>query len=243
VDLIGYHSVPFLGSIVLNLHTMKGKIYKITCLITNKVYIGQTTQVLDKRWECHLRDAFKYNRQTKLARALRKYGKENFRVEIISEDLDLEVLNKVEEDFISEFDSAECGYNIKPGGRNTPHSKETRDKIAQANSKRKWTPEMRHRMAESIRKSPKCKIVLTPEIIQKRKIANTGSKRETHSRLKMSKVQRELNGIRVKCNEDGKEFSSIAEASEYYKMPKIAISAVANGRQKRTAAGLTFSKI
>lgn len=62
-----------------------GYIYKITNLINNKLYIGQTTKTLKWRWLKHQNDAIDSPNQldTKFARALRKYGVDNFKIEVI----------------------------------------------------------------------------------------------------------------------------------------------------------------
>ena len=53
-----------------------GLIYIIKNNVNNKVYIGQTKQLLNKRWEHHLYLADKSD--AILYRAMRKYKKENF---------------------------------------------------------------------------------------------------------------------------------------------------------------------
>lgn len=58
---------------------MKGSIYKITNLINGKVYIGQTTQPIEKRFKSHCyKDGC-----TKLYNAMKKYGKSNFSIELL----------------------------------------------------------------------------------------------------------------------------------------------------------------
>lgn len=71
-----------------------GKIYKITNLINNKIYIGQTIRDLKVRFKQHCyRNGCAY-----LHNALLKYGKANFKIELIEEvpieNLDKEVCNK-----------------------------------------------------------------------------------------------------------------------------------------------------
>ena len=58
-------------------------IYKITCLATNKSYIGQSVSI-KRRWATHKRELAKnihYN--TYLQNAYNKYGEENFTYEIL----------------------------------------------------------------------------------------------------------------------------------------------------------------
>ena len=54
-------------------------IYKITNRINQKVYIGQTSFSVEKRWKEHVQDINKHLDRP-LYRALSKYGIENFSV-------------------------------------------------------------------------------------------------------------------------------------------------------------------
>lgn len=99
-------------------------IYKITNKINNKVYIGLTTQTVEKRWEQHLQAAFNENHpdsQTVFKKAIRKYGSNNFIVEVIDEANNLEDLKKLEQYWIKYYNSYigwdNCqGYNSTYGG-------------------------------------------------------------------------------------------------------------------------------
>ena len=67
---------------------MLGKIYKITNKINGKVYVGQTTKTLKERFEKHCwgttkKDSYHFNMAIK--KAIKKYGKENFTIELIEE--------------------------------------------------------------------------------------------------------------------------------------------------------------
>jgi group I intron endonuclease len=59
-------------------------IYKIKNHITNQCYIGKTTNTVQKRFNRHLSNAARGD-ETYLYRSIRKYGKENFSVEILEE--------------------------------------------------------------------------------------------------------------------------------------------------------------
>lgn len=64
---------------------MEGYIYCITNNINNKVYIGQTRQTIKRRFMCYIWEAEReeYERDTKINRAILKYGRDNFNVEEI----------------------------------------------------------------------------------------------------------------------------------------------------------------
>ena len=99
-----------------------GIIYKVTGL-DGKVYIGKSKTTLAKRMDWHLREAFKINRKTmkyyyesKFYIALRQYGYNNFKWEVLAENIPIEKLNEEEEKFIYLFNSKEQGYNSTIGG-------------------------------------------------------------------------------------------------------------------------------
>ena len=58
-------------------------IYKIINKINNKVYIGQSIRPIEQRFQRHINDAINNTLDTHLARAIRKYGKDNFSIELI----------------------------------------------------------------------------------------------------------------------------------------------------------------
>lgn len=95
-----------------------GTIYKITNLVNNKVYIGQTRQNYEQRFIQHKSHARTGQSQHKLARALRKYGDDNFIIEEI-EKCPFEELNDRERYWINQYNSTNdsFGYNISIGGQ------------------------------------------------------------------------------------------------------------------------------
>lgn len=90
-----------------------GIIYR-AFLFDGRSYIGQTTQSLEKRKNCHFRKSKKD--QTHFANALRKYGKQ-FIWEILEECQNKKSLNLAECKWIDYFHSIENGFNLKTGGR------------------------------------------------------------------------------------------------------------------------------
>lgn len=102
-------------------------IYKITNIQNNKVYIGQTIRPIEQRFHRHINDALNNILDTHFARAIRKYGKENFIIEQIDQAQTQDELNKKEQYWIQYYNSVQEGYNetnaISKSGGNTYQSK------------------------------------------------------------------------------------------------------------------------
>lgn len=104
-------------------------IYKTTNLVNGKIYIGQRGCNIDINEDVYIGSGkyFKY--------AVNKYGKENFKKDILEECIKDNV-NEREIFWINKFNTTnhEVGYNITKGGDGGPgcrgHSKETRIKIS-----------------------------------------------------------------------------------------------------------------
>lgn len=101
---------------------MKGYIYKLTCTITGKVYIGKTIDI-NRRMMQHSKVTPKYSHH--LANAIKKYGIDNFKEEIIFEveAEDRAVLNtalsNAEKSYIEQYNSYRSGYNSTIGEEGT----------------------------------------------------------------------------------------------------------------------------
>jgi group I intron endonuclease len=99
---------------------MNGKIYKITNIVNSKIYIGQTIQEkLEKRLTKHIRDARNKTTNSALHNSIRKYGFENFVIELIEDKLTTKIdLDRKEKFWISSTKSnvKAIGYNLTNGG-------------------------------------------------------------------------------------------------------------------------------
>ena len=141
-------------------------VYKITNLIDGKIYVGQTRRTLEERFNQHSRA------DTILGRAIRKYGKKNFKREILETCKTPEELNEREKFWIKFYDCmTPKGYNRTDGGENAMLSEEVRqqisesligfyeehpealEKISEDQKKRFSNPEERAKAAERTRKS------------------------------------------------------------------------------------------
>lgn len=107
-------------------------IYKVTNLITNMVYVGQSNRSIEERWKEHCKPALKG--RSYLSNAIQKYGKDNFHIELISSASTQDELDMLEK---SAINSLNClypnGYNLRDGGLGGNLSQEAKDKLRKAN--------------------------------------------------------------------------------------------------------------
>ena len=95
--------------------TEKGKIYKITNKENGLIYIGCTINSLKKRFSEHLYRCFKTDYKSKLYNSMKKYGQENFTIELI-EECDLNIIYETEKKYVEQYDSYNNGLNSTIGG-------------------------------------------------------------------------------------------------------------------------------
>lgn len=101
-------------------------IYKFTCKLNNKSYIGQSINI-ETRYKGHFNNHTNKNLKdynTKFYRALRKYGFENFQFDIIEIVENKDLLNNREIYWIKYYDSFFNGYNSNLGGVNVTECNE-----------------------------------------------------------------------------------------------------------------------
>lgn len=108
-----------------------GCVYIVTCLPTGKYYIGKTVKSAKRRWYEHAAGArgdtggcrYLYN-------AIRKYGKDSFAVETLSESDDNAALLELEKLWIILLDAqnSSIGMNLTSGGDGAPNPSPQRRK-------------------------------------------------------------------------------------------------------------------
>lgn len=185
----------------------------------DKVYIGITSQDVNKRW----RQGEGYKNQF-IYKAILKYGWENILHQILLDGLSKEQAEEKEIEYINKYKSnnPDRGYNVSNGGNCCgTHSEETKRKIAESNRRRGCKPETR----EKIRQGNLGKII-TDE--QKAKISNTLKGRvftqEHKEKIRASRIGTELSletkkkisekrmGQKFKCNDPAKRGKQISDA-------------------------------
>lgn len=112
-------------------------IYKLTNKINGKIYVGQTSKTILKRWKDHIFIAKggkqKYPAFSAIHAAIVKYGEENFDIQEIDTASNLDELNEKEMYWIAQFKKISKLYNLNNGGGgNTGHivSDSTRQKLS-----------------------------------------------------------------------------------------------------------------
>ena len=98
---------------------MYGYIYKITNIITNKIYIGRTRKTIQERFLAHCYAAQQNKaKRLKIQNSIRKYGSENFTIELVYECQDEAEYATKEQEYIKLYNSTDpnIGYNVHEGG-------------------------------------------------------------------------------------------------------------------------------
>lgn len=183
---------------------MYGYIYKTTNLINNKIYVGQ------KKSKVFVKDYF--GSGTYILRALNKYGRVNFKVELIQWCSTKDDLNIKEKYWIKKLKSQYMfgnGYNITNGGEfgdtfshlSLEEKEEKRNKHKSNNILPKWTEERKVKMSKRMSgkgnhmygvSSPMKGKELTNDHKEKIRISNTGKKHniDTIEKIKKNSKQR-----------------------------------------------------
>ena len=113
-----------------------GCIYVITNKTTNKQYVGQTNNSVEKRYKQHLNEAKTCVKGSRILNsALKKYGSDDFDLQVIEDNVfDQDILNNLERMYIEKLNTL-CphGYNIQIGGQSKGriHCQESRDLMRQ----------------------------------------------------------------------------------------------------------------
>lgn len=165
---------------------MVGFIYKTTCLVNNKIYIG--------KHEGSENDIYIGSGEL-FQRAVRKYGKKNFKREILRRCETLHELRIWEYVYIKKYHSQDLkiGYNIVDGDVNTTEYNpakrpEVKYKIKIASIGRKLSNETRKKISDG--NKGKKRSLETRSKISKNSVGFRGKKHTDESRKKMSDALR-----------------------------------------------------
>lgn len=220
-----------------------GVIYKTTNLINGKIYIGKRIFDYDK----FMRNNHYYGSGRLLKIAIKKYGIENFKREVI-EEVNNEILGEREIHWIKEYNSnnLEIGYNLSIGGnskfgrKSKEFSEETKRKISESVSK--YLTDNGHPMKdknhseetkEKIRNTLKGR-KLSDEHKRKAAEGHRGLKYNKQIKLEKIKIDQSIKIKQLSLNGDFiKEWSSMMEASKELNIDRSGISRACSGAYKQ----------
>lgn len=205
-------------------------IYEFVNNINGKVYVGQAKD-FKSRLRCHKYHTKSNKKNSPFYAALRKYGWDNFSINII-EECDIEILNDREEYWIEQ---KKClypnGYNLMKGGKQYEMSDDTKKKISEIRKGIKFSP----KHIENLKKSHLGN-KLSEET--KRKISEINKGRihseETRVKLRYSNPNRKEVG---RFNEEGIlvcKYESIKEAARILECNVGHLSECCRGKRKLT---------
>lgn len=199
---------------------MYGLIYLITCLVNGKKYVGVTTRSLKERLREHR------NGNQCIDRAIRKYGWENFTVEVLEECNSKQELDERERFWIIELDcKVPNGYNVADGGEGSAGWHQTPEacaRIAAANSGENHPMFGKHH---------------TPESKALIRASSKGRRQSEETKVKLSAVQPEKHA--VICIETGEIFDSVTAAARHYNINRSNLTLICRQHQ-RTIDGKHF---
>ena len=200
-------------------------VYQHKNKITNKSYIGITSQEPEQRWK----NGNGYINHPKFYPAIQKYGWNSFEHIILLTNLTKEQACEKEKYFIKIFNSYNNGYNASEGGESGSNG---------CNKK------LQNR--KKISQGMKLYLNNNPDILQKRikQIKNINQEnrinklKEYYNQLtpEQRKNRMKKNNKKIICKENGNIFNSINEAAQWCGIHNSSISHCLRGNQK-TAGG------
>lgn len=190
--------------------------------LNNKIYIGQTNQLLENRWGSN---GIGYNRCPKFYNAIKKYGWDNFEHVIIHVEIGIDALDNLEIEYIEKYNTLKDGYNSTYGGKKIlKHTEEQKEKISKS-------------CKVSIRKKYEEDSVFREKLLDNlSKIKNRshyGKDNSFYGKTHSNEMKKKFLTREVKCIDTGEIFQSINDACKKYNIRRTGITACCSGKQNR----------
>lgn len=214
-------------------------IYKTTNILNGKIYIGQTSKDLNTNYLGSGRAIIK---------AIKKYGKCNFKREVLEECDSKEYMNNREKYWIQHFDSINrtIGYNVSIGGEGGNLGYEVNQKISETKKNKiivkdihgniflinKYDERFKNGELVGIRKGVIASnkgIIMSDKQKEKMKKPKTLAHKENLSKAKKGKCLKP-----IFCLNNGITYNGSRDAAEKLGLTTPNIVAVLKGRAKKT---------
>ena len=206
-------------------------VYMHTCP-KGRVYIGITRNNPLKRWQ----NGTGYRTNEYFTRAIKKYGWENFKHEILFTGLSEKEAKEKEIYLIAKYRSNQrkYGYNISSGGESRSGTKLTEDhngKIRQGNLGKKVSEETRRKLSKSSKR-----LWSNPDFVEYMRVINTGKNNKMYGRHMTVEQKMRTSKQVMQFDKEGNlinEFISIHEAYNVTKISRDTISKCCKGKYKQ----------
>jgi group I intron endonuclease len=164
-------------------------IYKVTNNTNGMIYIGQTSQTLEKRKNIHKYESKHSKRH--FCRAINKYGMEGFTWEIIFNCFDKKEMDEMEKFFIANYKAYNYLYNLTDGGDGAfgyNHTEENKNKLSKIMTGKIRSEEHCRNISKSKKgsKNPMFGKKQSSETINKRREKMIGHETSKETRSKIS---------------------------------------------------------
>jgi len=217
-------------------HKIIGEIYKITNLLTNKMYIGQTrSHYLNKgkyrpfgyigRFNSHISESKSTDKQKAcryLNSAFNKYGVDNFKCELLT-TCPLDELDYYETKYISELDTKyPNGYNLTNGGQKCGFEKGKKVVLEE-----EIKPLLRVINCDNLKRTEKTKQLISKRLIDYKNARDlTGRKNDMERVQKIHAINRfdKYKDIQIDSNNIDKYISIIKNNTLNYEYIRVTIN-------------------
>ena len=191
--------------------------------INGKVYIGQTCQKPEKRWNY----GHGYKNCPRFYSAIVSYGWSNFEHIILENNLTSDEANEKEQYYIKKYNSQnpDLGYNLTEGGSSlSEYWKTPEHRELQSQNKKLYFKEHPDKKIEND--------MHLKEIAQKSAKIRSEKMKENYANQGGLFYLNESRKKRIKCIETDEIFASLSEASRKYNISVGNISSVIHGKRK-----------
>jgi group I intron endonuclease len=159
------------------------QVYKLTNMINGKYYVGQTRVGLPLRMRRHKQDSLASPPKMVISKAIRKYGWDNFSVDLLETCETQDRLNEAEAKWIAHFDATGSnGYNSLSGGRSPVWNEASRRRLSASVMGVPKSPETRARMREAAQQRGPCSDAQRAKL----RAASSGRKASDETKKKQS---------------------------------------------------------
>lgn len=191
-------------------------IYKTINLVNGKLYIGQDSK----------NDSNYLGSGSLIKKAIKKYGRENFKKEILEHCQTKEELNKREIYWIEKLNTIEEGYNITTGGEGTvgyKFTEEQKNKMSQSHKGKKLTNEHKENIGiaskkrwsdleykENVKKAQKngrSKLSIEDKILAESRRIETFNKNKHNYKFRNGQVNSIEHRLKISKSNTGKKMS------------------------------------